>query len=48
MSPCLGDEAKKKLQINNMSVVFVPKKLRGKAKISQETIQQVRPVVSNV
>lgn len=24
-----------------MSIVFVPKKLRGKAKISQETIQQL-------
>lgn len=27
---------------SEMSIVFVPKKLRGKAKINQETIQRVR------
>lgn len=32
---------------STMSIVFVPKKLRGKAKINQETIQRVRYKIFN-
>lgn len=33
---------------SNMSIVFVPKKLRGTAKINQETIQRVRRHMSSI